>query len=358
MRSKLYMVIFQVLAWVVAFNLFFFFKFWGVDVVELNFAKIFPFPANAVYYAGTVLGVAVGLFLGWFDILMRYMKFTDKTLGYILLVRSIFCVFIIFIVIYAVYLSGCWMTECSAYDMFRNALLFFSNPIAQLLVLYSLIFSTFINLMTQFARKFGVDDFFGLLFGKYSRPIEEERIFMFLDLKSSTTYAEKLGHIQYSELIQDCFKDLNTLADKYKANIYQYVGDEVVFTWKINFDKTELNHNSLFLFYAFQIRLSRKTDYYTNRYGFVPEFKAGINAGKVTATEVGEIKREIAYHGDVLNTASRVQGLCNVHAKNLLITEDFLNLVDLPYNYKPEFMGVHLLKGKNKVVKVYSIEQK
>jgi len=43
-------------------------------------------------------------------------------------------------------------------------------------------------------EKYGQGVFFKLLIGKYYRPKVENRIFMFLDIKSSTTIAEKLGH--------------------------------------------------------------------------------------------------------------------------------------------------------------------
>ncbi|MHA1992727.1 MAG: hypothetical protein ACW98A_17360 [Candidatus Hodarchaeales archaeon] len=62
------------------------------------------------------------------------------------------------------------------------------------------------------------------ILGKYHHPKEEKRTFMFMDLKSSTTYAEKLGHIEYNKLIQDCFFDLTDVVAENNANIYQYVG--------------------------------------------------------------------------------------------------------------------------------------
>jgi adenylate cyclase len=36
---------------------------------------------------------------------------------------------------------------------------------------------------------------------------------------------------------------------------------------------------------------------------------------------VGEIRKELAYHGDVLNTAARIQGKCNEFKKRLLVSE-------------------------------------
>jgi len=84
----------------------------------------------------------------------------------------------------------------------------------------------------QVSDKFGQGILVSFLLGKYHRPKEESRIFMFMDLKSSTTYAESLGHIQYSQFIQDCFYDITDVITEHDAKIYQYVGDEVVLKGK------------------------------------------------------------------------------------------------------------------------------
>ncbi|WP_281765206.1 hypothetical protein [Neptunitalea lumnitzerae] len=73
-----------------------------------------------------------------------------------------------------------------------------------------------------------------LFLGTYKKPREENRIFLFLDLASSTTIAEDIGHLKFSKLLQDCFKILSSLLLDYEAEVYQYVGDEAVVTWKNN----------------------------------------------------------------------------------------------------------------------------
>jgi len=94
-----------------------------------------------------------------------------------------------------------------------------------------------------------------LLTGKFYTPHEEERIFMFIDLQSSTSLAERLGHIKYSMLLQDCFNDLGVVVEN-EAQIYQYVGDEVILTWKL---KDGLrNHNCINAFYNFKHQLAKK----------------------------------------------------------------------------------------------------
>ena len=203
-------------------------------------------------------------------------------------------------------------------------------------------------------KKFGPGVFSKLLLGKYYHPKEEEKIFMFIDMKSSTTYAERLGHIKFSEVIQDCFFDLTDVVRNHLANIYKYVGDDVILFWELN-DGLE-DANCVKTFYEFQNAIYKKSDYYQGKYQFVPEFKAAINVGFVTVAEVGEIKKEIEHHGDVLNTAARIQGLCNKYAKKLLASESLVERLNKNSGLDIKFQGSILLKGKEQEVKIYSIE--
>ncbi len=206
----------------------------------------------------------------------------------------------------------------------------------------------------QVSDKFGQGVIISFLLGKYHRPKEEDRIFMFMDLKSSTTFAEKLGHIQYSQFIQDCFFDITDVITKYKAKIYQYVGDEVVLSWSI---KEGIEHgHCINIFFAYDTLIKSKKKYYKKKYGIIPEFKAGLHLGKVTVAEVGEIKKELAYHGDVLNTAARIQGKCNDFQKKLLISESMKTKLENQHLF--DFLGIGdvSLKGKAKALNLYEVK--
>jgi len=205
----------------------------------------------------------------------------------------------------------------------------------------------------QVSDKFGQGVLISFLLGKYHRPKEDDRIFMFMDLKSSTTYAEKLGHIKYSQFIQDCFFDITDVITKYDAKIYQYVGDEVVLSWSI---KEGIEHgHCVNTFFAYDNLIKSKNNYYQNKYGIIPEFKAGLHLGKVTVAEVGEIKKELAYHGDVLNTAARIQGKCNDFQKRLLISESMKAKLGNQPHFKFSSLGDVILKGKAKSLNLYEI---
>ena len=212
----------------------------------------------------------------------------------------------------------------------------------------------FSRIIIEVDNKLGPGNLWKMMTGKFYKPREENRIFMFVDLKGSTSIAEKIGHKKYSLLLQDCFRDFSIVAN-YNAQIYQYVGDEVVISWKA------VNKNyEQFLpaFFAFQNVIDRKKDYYTKNYGFQPVFKAGANNGLVIVTEVGEIKREITYHGDTLNTAARIQGKCNEFNSNMLISESLYNIVKSNTKYIFDDVGCIQLRGKEDEVKLFKVTEK
>ena len=68
--------------------------------------------------------------------------------------------------------------------------------------------------------------------------------------------------------------------------------------------------------------------------------------------EVGEIKREISYLGDVLNTAARIQGKCNDLGANLLVSETLLQRLEpIPADLNAESIGEVELRGREKHVR-------
>jgi adenylate cyclase len=155
-------------------------------------------------------------------------------------------------------------------------------------------------------------------------------------------------------MIQDCYAELTTPLIHYNAQVYQYVGDEVVVSWRMNrFFNASYCHE---FFYAFQERLEAKRSYFFQHYGVCPQFKAGAHCGTVTVAEVGEIKTEIAYHGDVLNTASRIQNLCNQFEKQLLISESLFECLRDKEHALGSFVAEAELRGKEKITKIYTIE--
>ncbi|MBY0377275.1 MAG: adenylate/guanylate cyclase domain-containing protein [Gammaproteobacteria bacterium] len=223
------------------------------------------------------------------------------------------------------------------------------------LMLYILVVQGILNFIEQMANMIGPRILFHIILGHYRQPKTEERIFMFLDLQGSTTVAERLGHEQFCRLIQDCFADLTQSALVHEVEIYQYVGDEAILTW----DKAKgfKEANCLRVFYDFNDTLATRSSYYMKKYQYLPVFKAGVNMGKVAVAEIGTIKRNIAYLSDVLNTAARIENLCNEIGKPLLISEEVKTRLGEVSGYEMQFTDEIKLRGKNKLVKIYSVER-
>lgn len=232
---------------------------------------------------------------------------------------------------------------------------FITSPSTFIFLLYVFVVNSFVTFLWEITRLLGRGNFFKLITGKFYDPKEEYRIFMFVDLKSSTSIAEKLGHILYSSFIKDCFYDL-AVVHQYGAQIYQYVGDEAVLTWQLG--KMKSINKCIDAFWAFDDTLLSKSKYYEDKYGTVPFFKAGMSIGMVTVVEIGDIKKEIAFHGNVLNTAARIQDLCNVYNEKILVSKKFYDATlkeKTSYSYTK--VAETQLRGKHRTTEIYSVRR-
>lgn len=210
-----------------------------------------------------------------------------------------------------------------------------------------------ISSIFQVSKKLGPGVLWNWVTGKYHEPREETRIFMFLDLRDSTMLAEKLGNLRFSALVRDFFADMTEPVIESKAEVSHYIGDEAVLTWRLDCGLAKANCIEVFLRLASKIEARRL--YYLESYGIVPGFKAGAHVGPVVATEVGDVKSEIVYHGDVLNTAARIQAHCSELGSALLISADLRDALVMPPGRNAEFKGSFLFKGKEHEIGVYAV---
>lgn len=172
-----------------------------------------------------------------------------------------------------------------------------------------------------------------LFTGKYHTPREERRIFMFLDMRSSTAVAEQLGHIRYFELLREYYSDLSNAIIDHLGEVYQYIGDEVVISW--NYRAGLKNNNCVRCFFAMKKDIKARTGFYEEKFGITPSFKAGMHLGDVTTGEIGALKKEIFFTGDVLNATARMQGLCNQYDSELLVSEELVRQLNLGTHLMP-----------------------
>ncbi len=219
-------------------------------------------------------------------------------------------------------------------------------------IIYWLIIFFITQLILIINEKYSPGVFMDILVGKYVYPKIETRIVMFIDLKDSTPIAEKLGHSLYFEFIRDFIYRVSQAVIEFDGIIYQYVGDEVVCSW--NFAP---NNTRKCLDTVIQTRknIQRKSVYFRNKYGMVPEFRVGIHLGEVTVGEIGVIKKDLAMSGDTMNTTARIRSACNELNHHFIVSKTFVENINLE-TWQTESLGIIDLKGKGTGIELFTLK--
>lgn len=322
--------------------------------ISAGFASDFSFGKHLAFsMTAGFLGAIMG---GSFLVFYVNEKYRDKPYGFTVLTVIISFILIVAIITLILAVTAALGEAGKSFSHPETKRIFYKmlfDPvhIKNIIVWASVVALT--QILLQFNTKFGEGNLFNMIRGKYQTPREEQRIFMFVDLNSSTAIAEKLGDEKYHQLLKEFFADItNPILDN-KGEIYQYVGDEVVIAWK---KENGIPYNRCIeCFFDMKKQIQRSKEKYLQKYDLIPGFKAGIHCGRVVAGEVGIIKRDITFSGDVLNTTSRIQGKCKEFDVEIIASDDLLNTLLLAGKYTTRFLGSIQLRGKVKDVELSTL---
>ncbi|MCW5940749.1 MAG: adenylate/guanylate cyclase domain-containing protein [Fimbriimonadaceae bacterium] len=237
----------------------------------------------------------------------------------------------------------------------RRAWTIFTGPGVQTTFQVAVVLLFLGNLLVEVALKVGRSNFLAWVLGRYHQPREEDRVFMFLDLKDSTPLAERFGPLRFSLLVRDFFDDVSEAVLETKGEVSHYIGDEAVISWRRKHGLARANCVRCY-FRALET-FERKSDWYRKQYGLVPRFKAGVHLGRVVATDIGTAKSEIVFHGDVLNTTARITGLCSELGEDLLVSKELVDALAGEGGFLPESMGLQTLKGKAERLELFALRR-
>lgn len=329
----------------------------------LQGTRVYPTTNNPYHFYSSLIiaplacffiGILVGLLEVYFlNSLFSHKKFWQKiafkTVIYLL-------IFVVFFFAIALVLNSINLSKNLFHpEVIHSAFQFTSHFVFISLVIYSGVITILCLFIFEVTDYLGGSVFNNFFTGKYHHPIEEERIFMFLDMKSSTTIAEKLGHVNYFQLLNNYYADLTEVIIETNGEIYQYAGDEVIVSWPLEKGLQKLY--CIQCFFGIKKKIQSMSKNYIDKFGLVPSFKAGFHSGKVTTGEIGTLKKEIFFTGDVLNTTARIQAKCNDLGTDLLISEELISHLNLGENYNITTFGKFDLRGKEEQINLYSLEK-
>ena len=218
----------------------------------------------------------------------------------------------------------------------------------------SLVAVAVVVMMFQAAGLVGYRTFMALLLGKYRRPYAERRFFLFVDVVGSTGIAERLGALEAHRFLAAVFSAVAEPIELCRGEIYQYVGDEIVITW-VEADGAA-DARALRCFFAMRAALTADENRFVQRFGVQPELRAALHLGEVIAGEVGQVRRAIVFHGDVMNTTGRLEQATREVGCFFIASAEALATVGSPPEIRIHDLGALKLRGRIEPIHAFCVE--
>jgi adenylate cyclase len=219
---------------------------------------------------------------------------------------------------------------------------------------FSLAMTLVIVVVLQAASLLGRRTFLKLVLGRYRRPRAERRFFLFVDVVGSTAIAERLGAMQAHLFLAAVFSATAEAVAAARGEVYQYVGDEIVVTWT----EGDGLHGARPLHCLMDMRaaLAAAGPDFRARFGVDPELRAALHLGEVIAGEVGEHRRAIVYHGDVMNTASRLEQATRQLGCRFIASDAALAALGRPAGFAYRDLGELDLRGRRAALHAWAVD--
>jgi adenylate cyclase len=206
----------------------------------------------------------------------------------------------------------------------------------------------------QAAGLLGRRTFRNLVLGRYRRPRAERRFFLFVDVVGSTAIAERLGALRAHEFLAAVFSATAEPVAACRGEIYQYVGDEIVVTWTEEEGRPE--SRPLRCFFLMEKALLDRQENFRAQFAAAPGLRAALHLGEVIAGEVGEVRRAIVYHGDVMNTASRLEQATRELGCRFIASADAVQALGPQPDMDMKDLGALALRGRKEPIRAFAID--
>lgn len=221
--------------------------------------------------------------------------------------------------------------------------------------LYTLAFFLVGITIMRIRQLLGRRAFLSLATGRYRRPIEEEKVFLFMDVVGSTAYASRYGDLRAQEFLGEVFASMAPHVRRHHGEIDDYVGDCAIVTWPMK-EGTD-GARCIRCLSDILDEIERDRDWWQKQFGIVPELSAALHGGPIVIAEIGVFHHKITYFGDVVNTTARIEALCKSLKRPYLISQDLFARLTLPPDVEAEPEGAHALKGRDEPLSVLSLRR-
>jgi len=314
-----------------------------------GFSRLYPF------INGICIGLLLGLMIGALEVYVFYPKLKQNSFLLMLTVRvTVYTLCIIIIILVIVTVSRAIRHDQSFFTALQSeesmSYIFRGN------FRHALLFTILATILTNFSRlvsfKIGrgiLTDFF---LGQYHQPKQRERVFVFIQVTNAEVVLRNSKIEAYHQFINELFREISIIAMRHNGYVYEYVDDQIILYWKCD----RRGPIPVISFYQEVSRgIQAQGAYFMRIYNLIPVLQWGAHGGKVIQAEIGELKTEIVFHGDVLNTAARIAAIERTDHRTLIFSQYVFDNVD-----KREGVPIHPietieLRGKLLHVPLYSL---
>ena len=154
-------------------------------------------------------------------------------------------------------------------------------------------------------RLLGPGTLWALATGRYHAPRIEDRAFLILDLAGSTAIARQIGPERFLALLDQLLAAMSPAFVAHRAEVYRYVGDGIIASWPLA-EAVEDARILRCLDDAVR-RMAAERPRVAARFGVAPAGRAALHCGPIAVGAIGDARREIAFLGDTLNIAAKME---------------------------------------------------
>lgn len=206
----------------------------------------------------------------------------------------------------------------------------------------------------QMSRKMGQGVLLSFILGRYRQPREVDRFLMFVRVLNAKALLEKLGNEGCLRYLNEVLYDVTDTILLRHGVIVEYVNDELLIVWEP--DHGQERARCLRTYFDICDVLTREKLHYYEEYGVVPALSAALHRGTVVIGEIGEVKSEIVYSGDPVNTTYRMLGYAT-ESGQLIASSEAIDDLEVPAIFSVSDIGSIRLRGKEKYTGLWLVTE-
>jgi class 3 adenylate cyclase len=173
---------------------------------------------------------------------------------------------------------------------------------------------------------------------------------MFADIRNFTTISEAMGVDKTAYLLNAYMKQMTPIIRRHNGFVSQFLGDGIMALFP--------KHYVDALDAALEMRAALpEFNTMIRDIGFEPiEIGIGIHGGPAMLITLGEEERlDASVVSDVVNSASRIEGLNKIYGTGLLISDAVYNSINNPSRYLIRVVDKVRVKGREQPLSIYEV---